>query len=61
MKFEDLLAYKKAFNLAMDIFQESKEFPKEETYSLADQIRRSSRGVCANIYEADRKRLYPTS
>jgi four helix bundle protein len=59
MKFEDLLAYKKSFNLAMDIFHESKEFPKEETYSLTDQIRRSSRSVCANISEAYRKRLYP--
>lgn len=59
MKFEDLLAYKKGFNLAMEIFNESKKFPKEETYSLTDQIRRSSRSVCANISEAYRKRLYP--
>ena len=59
MKFQDLFSYKKSFNLAMDIFHESKEFPKEETYSLTDQIRRSSRSVCANISEAYRKRLYP--
>lgn len=59
MKFEDLLAYKKGFNLAMEIFRLSKNFPKEEIYSLTDQIRRSSRSVCANISEAYRKRLYP--
>ncbi|WP_223550754.1 MULTISPECIES: four helix bundle protein [Aestuariivivens] len=59
MKFEDLLAYKKGFDLAMDIFDESKRFPKEEKYALTDQVRRSSRSVCANISEAYRKRLYP--
>lgn len=59
MKFEDLLAYKKGFDLAMEIYFKSKEFPKQETYSLTDQIRRSSRSVCANISEAYRKRLYP--
>ncbi|MBU2930029.1 four helix bundle protein [Winogradskyella psychrotolerans] len=59
MKVQDLLAYKKGFKLAMDIFQLSKEFPKEETYSLTDQIRRSSRSVCANLSEAYRKRRYP--
>lgn len=59
MKFEDLLAYKKGFDLAMEIYFKSKEFPKEEIYSLTDQIRRSSRSVCANISEAYRKRLYP--
>jgi four helix bundle protein len=42
----------------MAIFQLSKGFPKEETYSLTDQIRRSSRSVCANIAEAWRKRRY---
>jgi four helix bundle protein len=42
----------------MDIFELSKRFPKEETYSLTDQIRRSSRSVCTNIAEAWRKRLY---
>lgn len=42
----------------MRIFELSKSFPKEETYSLTDQIRRSSRSVCANIAEAWRKRRY---
>lgn len=59
MDFKDLLAYKKAFILAMDIYEVSKSFPKEERYSLTDQIRRSSRSVCVNIAEAYRKRQYP--
>ena len=59
MKFQDLLAYRKSFDLAMKIFQLTKSFPKEETYSLTDQIRRSSRSVSSNISEAYRKRLYP--
>ncbi|OQX75615.1 MAG: four helix bundle protein [Bacteroidetes bacterium 4484_249] len=59
MDFKDLTVYKKAFNLAMEIFDISKKFPKEETYSLTDQIRRSSRSVCANIAEGYRKRRYP--
>jgi four helix bundle protein len=54
----DLEVYKKAFDAAMLIFQESKRFPKEETYSLTDQIRRSSRSVSANLAEAWRKRRY---
>jgi len=58
MDYKDLLAYKKAFSLAMEIFKVSKLFPKEETYSLTDQIRRSSRSVCANMAEAYRKRRY---
>ena len=49
MQFQDLLAYKKSFTLAMKIFNISKSFPKEEKYSLTDQIRRSSRSVSANI------------
>ena len=56
--FKKLLAYEKGFQLAMEIFQLSKSFPKEETYSLTDQIRRSSRSVCANLAEAYRKRQY---
>ena len=56
--FKDLLAYKKAFSLAMDIFEITKLFPVEEKYSLVDQIRRSSRSVCACIGEAYRKRRY---
>lgn len=59
MDFKDLLAYKKAFNIAMDIFQLSKSFPKEEKYALIGQIRRSSRSVCACIAESYRKRKYP--
>jgi four helix bundle protein len=57
-KHTELNAYKKALDAAMQIFQASKEFPKEETYSLTDQIRRSSRSVCANLAEAWRKRRY---
>ena len=56
--FRDLTVYKKAFNLAMEIFQVSKKFPSEEKYSLTDQIRRSSRSVCSSIGEAYRKRQY---
>ncbi len=59
MDFKELLAYKKAFALAMSIYQISKTFPKEEKYSLTDQIRRSSRSTCANMAEAYRKRIYP--
>ncbi len=54
----ELDVYKKAFDVAMRIFRASKAFPKEETYSLTDQIRRSSRSVCANLAEAWRKRRY---
>ena len=54
----DLEVYKRAFDSAMRIFNFTKSFPKEETYSLTDQIRRSSRSVCANISECWRKRRY---
>jgi four helix bundle protein len=54
----ELEVYRKAFDAAMVIFECSKKFPKEETYSLTDQIRRSSRSVCANLAEAWRKRRY---
>ena len=54
----ELEVYKKAFDAAMSVFELSKRFPKEETYSLTDQIRRSSRSVCANLAEAWRKRRY---
>jgi four helix bundle protein len=54
----DLRVYQKAFETAMQIFETSKAFPKEEVYSLTDQIRRSSRSVCANLAEAWRKRRY---
>lgn len=56
--FRDLIVYKKAFSLAMEIFEMVKTFPKEEKYSLTDQIVRSSRAVCANIAEGYRKRRY---
>ncbi|MCB0468758.1 MAG: four helix bundle protein, partial [Aequorivita sp.] len=59
MKFQELYAYQKSIELSMEIFSMTKTFPKEETYSLTDQIRRSSRSVSANIAEAYRKRLYP--
>jgi len=59
MRFQDLLAYKKGFEVAMEIFELTKSFPKEETYSLTDQIRRSSRSVTITISEAYRKREYP--
>ncbi|NMF85689.1 four helix bundle protein [Nodosilinea sp. P-1105] len=55
---EDLVIYQLAFEAAMDIFQMTKNFPKEERYSLTDQMRRSSRSVCANMAEAWRKRRY---
>ena len=54
----DLEVYRKAFEAAMAIFEMSKRFPREEQYSLTDQIRRSSRSVCANLAEAWRKRVY---
>ncbi len=57
----DLEVYQTAFELAMLIFEESKSFPIGERYSLTDQIRRSSRSVCANIAEAWRKRRYEAS
>ena len=55
----DLKVYQLAYKLAMEIFEVSKSFPKEEKYSLTDQIRRSSRSVAANIAEGFRKRQYP--
>lgn len=57
--FRDLEVYQRAFKLAMEIFQATKTFPKEETYSLVDQIRRASRSVCSNLAEGWRKRRYP--
>ena len=54
----DLPVFQKAYANAQSIFQLSRSFPREETYSLTDQIRRSSRSVCANIAEAWRKRRY---
>jgi len=59
--FRDLIVYKKAYELAMEIFKISKEFPKEEKYSLTDQIRRSSRSVTSNIAEAWARKHYVKS
>jgi len=56
--FSDLLVYKKSFELAMAIFELSKSFPKDEMYSLTDQIRRSSRSTNICLVEAYRKRRY---
>ena len=58
-KCKDLEVYNLSFDLAMEIFREAKKFPKEEVYSLTDQIRRSSRSVPANIREGFAKRRYP--
>jgi len=55
----DLKVFQLAFELAMEIFAVSRNFPREERYSLTDQIRRSSRSVAANIAEGYRKRQYP--
>ena len=57
--FKELRVYEQAFEAATRIYELSKGWPKEERYSLTDQIRRSSRSVCANIAEAWRKRRYP--
>ncbi len=56
--FRDLIVYQKAYKLAMEIFEAGKEFPKEEKYSLTDQMRRSSRSITSNIAEAWSKRSY---
>lgn len=58
VRHQELDVYKKAFDAAMQIFQITKNFPANEKYSLTDQIRRSSRSVCANLAEAWRKRRY---
>ena len=58
-KFKNWEAYRQGFALANEIFAVSKTFPKSERYSLTDQIRRSSRSVCANLGEAFAKRRYP--
>jgi four helix bundle protein len=56
---KDLIVYKKAYALAMRVFELSKSFPDEERYALTGQIRRSSRSVCNNLREAWAKRRYP--
>jgi four helix bundle protein len=57
----DLKVYQLSFTSGMEVYFLTKSFPKEELYSLTDQIRRSSRSVSANIAEAYRKRRYPKS
>lgn len=59
--FRELDVYQLAMKTSMILFELSKTFPMEERYSLTDQVRRSSRSVCANIAEAWRKRRYPNS
>lgn len=56
--YRDLKAYQHAMDWTIQIFQLTNTFPVEEKYSLTDQIRRSSRSVCANLAEAWRKRRY---
>jgi four helix bundle protein len=55
---KDLIVYKKAYALAMRVFELSKSFPPEERFALTSQIRRSSRSVCQNLREAWAKRRY---
>jgi four helix bundle protein len=57
--FDDLIVFNLSYDLAKRIFIVSKKFPKEELFALTNQIRRSSRSVCANIVEAYRKKIYP--
>jgi four helix bundle protein len=59
--FRDLIVYQKAYRLATEVFEVSKRFPKEETYSLTDQIRRSSRSVTSCLAESWAKRKYEKS
>jgi four helix bundle protein len=54
----ELEVYRLAFDTAMEIFEITQSFPKEEKFSLTDQIRRSSRSVCTNLAEGWRKRRY---
>ena len=56
--FRDLIIYQKAREISLTIFKLTKRFPKEEAYSLTDQIRRSSRSIGAQIAEAWAKRRY---
>jgi four helix bundle protein len=60
-KHTDLKVFQLSFEAGMEVFHLTKKFPKEETYSLTDQIRRSARSVSGNLAEAFRKRKYPKS
>ena len=57
--FKEMDVYRLSYQLALDLFHITKKFPRDEKYLLVNQIRRSSRSVCANIAEAYRKRRYP--
>jgi four helix bundle protein len=57
-RFKTWLAYTKAYQLSLDIFEITKIFPKEELFSLTNQVRKSSRSVCANLAEGYSKRRY---
>lgn len=59
--FTELTVYQRAFDSAFEIFELTRRFPPEERYAPTDQVRRSSRSICANIAEAWRKRRYPAS
>lgn len=59
--FRDLIVYQLAYRLSVEIFEITKSFPKEEKYSLVDQIRRSSRSIPSNMAEAWSRRRYPKS
>jgi four helix bundle protein len=61
INFKLTKVYKLAFEQAMEVFFLTKGFPKEETYSLTDQVRRSSRSICTNLAEAYRKKKYPAN
>jgi len=56
--YKDLRVFQSAMDAAMEIFELTKSFPPEEKYSVVDQMRRSSRSVCANLAETWRKRRY---
>ena len=58
---KDLRVYALSFEAGMEVYEITKLFPREEMYSLTDQIRRSSRSVSGNLVEAFRKRRYPKS
>ena len=58
MNHRDLEVYRRSFDVSMQVFKLSNHFPKEEKYALTDQIRRSSRSVCANLAEGWRRRRY---
>lgn len=60
-KHYQLVVYQRAMDVAMRLFEISRDFPREEAYSLTDQMRRSSRSVCANLAEAWRRRIYKAS